>query len=78
MQGKSHFREKVTALDDLSAEEFLAEKTGALDKESGRYMGLLDEKYKYEKFYNPPGGPDYEAALQNMYNTASSAWMDKE
>jgi len=40
-------------------------------------MGLLDEKYKYER-YDPPGGPDYAIALQAMYDDASSTWRDTE
>ena len=71
-QGKSHFREAVKPWDDLSDEEFLKEKTGALDTGSEKFMGLLDEKYEFER-YNPPEYyiNDYKDQLQAMYDSVT-------
>ena len=74
-QGKSHFQEGVMFWDDLSDEEFLIEKTGALDAGSEKFMGLLDEKYEFER-YNPPDSNEYKANLQAMYDSVPTHTLE--
>jgi len=60
-EGKSNFREAVMAWDDLSPEEFLREKTGALDGQEDRF-GLFVDEVRYNS-------PEDQERLDAFYNT---------
>ena len=66
-EGKSNFREAVMAWDDLSPEEFLREKTGALDgQEDDRHYGLLVDEVRYNSYED-------QAKLDAFYASVSTA-----
>lgn len=66
-EGKSNFREAVMAWDDLSPEEFLREKTGALDGHDGRRnYGLLVDEVRYNS-------PEDQERLDAFYSTIDRA-----
>ena len=60
-EGKSNFREAVMAWDDLSPEEFLREKTGALDGQDDGF-GLLVDEVRYNS-------PEDQDRLDAFYDT---------
>ena len=60
-QGQADFQEAVMEWDDLSPEEFLAEKTGALDFAYG--FGLLEEPEEYGVGSSTP----WNAPLHNAH-----------